>query len=68
MASLQQELSIFLTTNIATDQDLNSDQVKSLLDLRRQEQVTLDAEVKEYTFFLYLKHIFTHLVTFSLIL
>lgn len=51
MASLQQELSIFLTTNIATDKDLNSDQVKSLLGLRKQEQVTLDAEVKEYTLF-----------------
>ncbi|GAA5814535.1 hypothetical protein MFLAVUS_008032 [Mucor flavus] len=49
MASLQQELSIFLTTNIATDQDLNSDQVKSLLDLRRQEQVTLDAELDTLT-------------------
>lgn len=46
MASLQQELSIFLTTNIATDQDLNLDQVKSLLDLRKQEQVKLDDKVK----------------------
>ncbi|GAA5797912.1 hypothetical protein HPULCUR_003308 [Helicostylum pulchrum] len=49
MASLQQELSIFLTTNIATDQDLNLDQVKSLLDLRKQEQVKLDDKLDTLT-------------------
>lgn len=46
----KEELSIFLNEHIASSQDLNLGKVKSLLDLRRTEQVELDDKVSRFFF------------------
>jgi hypothetical protein len=48
MATAQEDLQIFLKTNIATDEDLNLNHVQNLLAVRRTEQATLDAKVILY--------------------
>lgn len=46
MATAQEDLQIFLKTNVSSDEDLNLQHVQSLLASRRAEQSTLDAKVK----------------------